>query len=191
MSFIVALQLAGKRCLVIGSSSEAARRARDLAAADAAVTVIAPAPCPELELLAASGRIALERRGFDPGDLGEAWLVVLADRDAALLSELGPRCTQRRIPLCAVDQPGHNGFHHVAVAQAGSVRVAVSTDGQAPGLAKRLRDELERALSEADVAGFARNLSELRAATEPAERKRVLGEVAARLRVKIEIDDER
>ncbi|MCC6900723.1 MAG: hypothetical protein IT377_17210 [Polyangiaceae bacterium] len=189
MSFIVALMLAGKRCLVLGSSPEAARRAGDLVSADASVTVVAPEPCPELERLAASGRIALERRAFDGGDLDDTWLVVLADRDPALLSELGPRCTLRRILLCAVDQPGHNGFHHVAVARAGAVSVAVSTDGQVPALAKRLRDELERAFAAVDVAGFARRLAELRAATDPELRSRVLGDAVARLRVTVEIDD--
>ncbi len=60
MSFLVALRLEGKRCLVLGSSSEAARRARELSDAGAVVVALGSAPGPELELLAESGRITLE-----------------------------------------------------------------------------------------------------------------------------------
>lgn len=180
-SFLVALRLDGKRCLVLGSGAEAARRARELSAAGAAVVAIGAAPCPELELLASDGRISVERRAFVEADLDDGWLVVLADRDPELLARVGPACQARRLLFCAVDQPGHNSFNHVAVARAGRVSVAVSTDGGAPALAKRLRDELERALSAADVAGFFEELSALRARTAPAERKRVLTEAAGRL----------
>lgn len=181
MSFLVALRLEGKRCLVLGSSAEAARRARELADAGAVVVAVGSAPGPELELLAESGRITLELRDFAQEDLDGSWLVVLADRDAALLERIGPACTARRILFCAVDQPGHNGFDHVAVARAGKLSVGVSTGGTAPALGKRLRDELERALREAGVAELADDMAELRARTAADERKRALTDEAERL----------
>lgn len=181
MSFLVALKLEGKRCLVLGSSSEAARRARELSDAGAVVVALGSAPGPELELLSESGRITLETRDFALEDLDECWLVVLADRDADLLERVGPTCTSRRILFCAVDQPGHNGFDHVAVARAGKLSVGVSTGGTAPALGKRLRDELERGLREAGVAELAEHMAELRARIEPRERKRALTVEANRL----------
>ena len=179
-SFLLALQLSGKPCLVIGSGSEAARRARDLATAGALVTVVALTPCPELEHLAAGESIALERRDLDLADLDGRWLVVLADRDPTLLEQVGPRCSALRIFFCAVDQPGHSSFHHVALARSGRLSVAVSTDGAAPALAKRFRDELERALGQADAASFTEHLAELRARTQPKTRGREHGAEAAR-----------
>lgn len=186
-SFLLALRLDGKPCLVIGSSSEAARRARDLAEAGAFVTVVGPAPCPELEELSANGRVALVRRELALGDVDGSWLVVLADRDPGVLERVGPRCAALRVFFCAVDQPGYNSFHHVALAKSGPLTVAVSTDGAAPALAKRLRDELDRALTGAGAARFAEHLSELRARTEPADRRQALTGEVARLEVSVRI----
>ena len=88
-SFLLALQLSGKPCLVIGSDSEAARRARDLATAGALVTVVALTPCPELEHLAAGESIALERRDLDLADADDH----LA-RIAREMTPRGPRSAQ-------------------------------------------------------------------------------------------------
>src|SRR5690606_30786049 len=57
--FLVALDLTDRRCLVVGRSPEAARRATALLEAGAQVTVVGESPCPELEALAHRGDIEL------------------------------------------------------------------------------------------------------------------------------------
>jgi siroheme synthase-like protein len=169
--FLVALRLSGRPCLVIGESAEAARRAQRLLDAGARVTVVAALPCPELGSLADSGAVHLERRDFDESDLETPWLVVLAELDEALAERVGRACLSRRIFFCAVDQPEHNGFDHVAVARAGRVSFGVSTSGSAPGLAGALARELRRVSDEADLGTFSERLASLREATPPADRK--------------------
>lgn len=169
--FLVALRLSGRPCLVVGRSSEAALRARRLLEAGATVTVIADAPCPELTALAETGAIGLERRAFDDSDLETPWLVVLAERDESLAERIARACLARRIFFCAVDQPEHNGFDHVAVARAGRVSFGVSTSGSAPGLAAALARELRRVSDEADLGTFSERLASLRETTPSAERK--------------------
>jgi len=180
MSFLVALVLSGKRCLVVGSGAEATRRARDLAEAGATVLVVAPEPSVELTELEGAG-VRVERRAYQDTDVDGTWLAVLADRDELLLARVGAACAARGSLFCAIDQPGWNSFNHVAVARAGSVQVAVSTDGTAPALAKRLRDELERSFGDGGVAAFADELAALRSGAAPSERRRLLTDAAARL----------
>ena len=169
--FPMALVLEGKRCLVLGSSAEAAFRARSLVECGAVVVVVAPAAGPELQALAASGAIGLEQREFAEADLSETWLVVLADREPRLLEWVGPACRARRILFCAIDQPGHNSAEHLGLVRSGPVTLAISTGGKAPGLAKRLREELERVMRESGFAAFAERVVKLREKTgEPAHR---------------------
>jgi siroheme synthase-like protein len=173
-SFVMALVLEGKRCLVIGAGDEAAARARALSECGADVVVVGAGAGPELEALAARGAIALERRAWLESDLDECWLVVLADRDEALLARLGPACAARRLWFCAIDQPGWNSAHNMSVVRSGPVTLAVSTDGRAPALAKRLREELERLARESGLGAFAEELAELRNNTPPGERAAAL-----------------
>jgi siroheme synthase-like protein len=180
-SFLVALQLEGRRCLVVGCGEEAARRAADLADAGAEVVVVGAGPCAALARLGEAGRASLRNRPFELADLDECWLVVLADRDPDLLAALGPTCTDRRVLFCAVDQPGHNGFHHVALARAGCITIGVSTDGTAPALGRRLRDELEQSLQRDGVAELAREMAELRRSAPAETRRELLAQEAGRL----------
>ena len=176
------MQLEGKPCLVVGSELEARDRARALCEVGARVRVVALAPCAELRALAAEGQVALVERGFAPDDLNEVWLAVLVDRDLELGARMAALCNERRILFCAVDQPQENSFSHLALARAGVVTVAIGTDGRAPALGRRLREELERVLDEAELASFAERLAQLRDATSPAERRAVLGAAVRGLR---------
>jgi siroheme synthase-like protein len=182
-SYLMALVLAGKKCLVIGGDEEAAARARGLVETGAVVVVVTESAGPELEALAATGAVSLERRGYADRDLEGAWLVLLTARDSALLERVGPACHARRILFCGVDQPAHNSANHVGMARSGPVTLAVSTGGRAPALARRLREELERVMKEASFGAFAERVAELRAQTPGPERKRVLARALADLRL--------
>ena len=80
-----------------------------------------------------------------------------------------------RIFFVAVDDPSCGSFAHLALARAGNVTVAIGTNGEAPALARRLRELLSELFEHADLAGFAARHAELRRATPPAERREVLG----------------
>ena len=74
----VLLDLAGRRCLMVGGGSVAERRVDALLAAGAQVTVISPRVTQPLAALAAEGRIGLESRGYREGDLAGNDLVFVA-----------------------------------------------------------------------------------------------------------------
>lgn len=172
------LWLADRQCVVVGGGAEAALRAGNLLEAGARVLLVGVEPTPGLEALA-SERLHVERRAFVEADLDGAWLVVQASQDAALAERVGRCCEARQIFFCAVDQPAHSSYSHLALARAGALTLAIGTDGRAPALGRRLREELARLLSEANAAEEVERLAALRAETPSAERREVLNRAVA------------
>ena len=150
----VALRLENRRCLVVGTNEDAVARARALGEAGASVVCA---------------------REFAPADLEGTWLAVLTDRDPALASRMHDECEARRIFFCAVDEPKVGSFAHLALARAGNVTAAIGTNGEAPALARRLRELLQELFERAGLAAFAARHAELRRATPSERRRDVLG----------------
>lgn len=174
----VNLLLAGRQCVVVGGGGEAARRVRDLLEAGARVRLVGTEATPDLESLA-SERLETVARSFGEGDLDGAWLVVQATRDTLLARRLSDACERRRIFFCAVDQPEFSSYAHLALVRAGSLTLAIGTEGRAPALGRRLRDELARLLLEAGAAEEVERIAELRAATPSSERRAALNRAVA------------
>jgi siroheme synthase-like protein len=125
-AFPVSLEVAGRRCVVFGSGPVAQARAAALVDAGAAVTVI--------------------NRRHEDGDLAGAFLAVAVGGDAAETARIFAEAQRAGVLLNAVDDPAHCHFAVPAVLRRGDLTVTVSTGGRAPGYARRLRDELSRAL---------------------------------------------
>jgi precorrin-2 dehydrogenase / sirohydrochlorin ferrochelatase len=174
----LSLILDDRKCLVVGGGSEAATRAGNLLEAGANVLVVGEEPTPGMDPLHSS-RLRIERRAFEDRDLDDAWLVVQVTQDAALASRVGALCQARRIFFCALDQPQYSSYAHLALARAGSLTLAIGTEGRAPALGRRLREELARVLAESNAADEVEHLATLRDVTPPAARREVLTRAVA------------
>jgi uroporphyrin-III C-methyltransferase/precorrin-2 dehydrogenase/sirohydrochlorin ferrochelatase len=75
-AYLLGLRLSGRRVLVVGGGTVAARRVPRLLAAGADVELVSPAVTPALEELAAQGRIGWRPRPYAAGDCAGAWLVI-------------------------------------------------------------------------------------------------------------------
>jgi len=149
--FPIALKLAGKKCLVVGSGEEAALRKSALEAAGASVLVA--------------------EREFRPELLDGVWLAVLTDRDTELAARMASAADERRVFFCAVDQPDYGSYSHLAITRAGPLFAAIGTQGEVPALARRLRELLDELFATSGFAAFAESLARIRKRT-PAERRR-------------------
>jgi siroheme synthase-like protein len=174
----LSLILDDRKCVVVGGGAEAAMRAGNLLEAGANVLVVGEEATPGMAALS-STRLRIEQRAFTEGDLDDAWLVVQTTQDAELAARIEAWCEQRRIFFCAVDQPQHSSYSHLALARAGSLTLAIGTEGRAPALGRRLREELARVLAEAGAAEEVERLAALRDATPSAERREVLSRAVA------------
>ncbi len=142
----VYLNLAEKRCVVIGGRRHALEKVEGLLQAGAQVTVIAPQINAELQVLQEAGKITVIQRDYQPGDLEGAFLVIGTTMDPDLNARLWQEANARNILINAVDDVPHCNFIAPSIVRQGDLVVAISTSGTAPALAVRLRERLTREL---------------------------------------------
>lgn len=142
----VALDLAGRDCLVVGGGPVAARKAEGLLEAAARVTVVSPVLVPTLLALATEGRVHWKPREYRTGDVAGAALVMVATDDRAVNAEVAAEARARGVWVNCADDPAHCDFALPAVLRRGPVTVAVSTGGASPAMARLLREEIGREL---------------------------------------------
>jgi precorrin-2 dehydrogenase/sirohydrochlorin ferrochelatase len=139
------LDVKDRLCLVIGGDEEATEKTGRLLEAEAKVTIISPRLTDELKRLAASAKILHRGRRFKVSDVdGGVWLVMNTVRtDPALSRDLFALAKQKGYLLCSTDQPDYSNFTMPALVARGPLRIAISTSGVSPALARRLRQDLE------------------------------------------------
>ncbi|HEY3418705.1 MAG TPA: bifunctional precorrin-2 dehydrogenase/sirohydrochlorin ferrochelatase [Armatimonadota bacterium] len=133
----VFLDLRGKRCVVIGGGKVARRKVEGLLEAGAEVIVIAP------RISAMPDGVQRIQRAFTPGDLDGAMLVIASTDNPAVNDAIFREATARGIWVNVVDVPENCTFILPSVVRRGALRIAISTGGASPVLAKRLRKSLE------------------------------------------------
>jgi siroheme synthase-like protein len=159
--FPLFVELAGRRCLVLGGGDVATRKVDGLLAAGAAVTVISPAVTPALAVLAAKRHLEHVARGYAPGDLDGFALAFAATDDGAINAAVAAEGRRLGVWVNAADDPAHCDFILPSVLRRGALTVAVSTGGASPALARVVREEIEACVPAgyaalADVAGDVR-----------------------------------
>ncbi len=153
----VGLVVAGRRCVVVGGGSVAARKVAGLVQAGADVLVVAREICEEIRLLP----VHLAERPYQPGDLDLAWLVISATDDPAVNRRVHADGAAARVWVNAADDPEACSFTLPAVLRRGPVTVAVATGGHSPALAGWLRDQVADQLGP-EIGRLAELLSEAR-----------------------------
>ncbi len=147
--FPVFLDLAGRRVLLVGGGVVARRKAEAVLEAGADLVVGAPALVPELAQAAAEGRLAHRAGPFEPHWLDGAWLVIAATDDPAVNAVVAREAEARRIWVNVVDDAPRCSFQVPARVERGPLQVAISSRGEAPMLARWLRESLEMQLDPA------------------------------------------
>ena len=155
--FPMFVKLEGKRCLVVGAGRVGEPKIAGLLDTGACVHVIALEASDAVKAWAQAGKIRLELRAFSVGDLDGTLLAVVATASRALNGSIY-REAQRRGVLCnVVDDPEYCDFYYPAVVRRGDLQIAISTNGQSPSLAQKLRQQLERQFG----PGYARWIADL------------------------------
>ncbi len=191
----VLLDLAGRRCVMVGGGVVAERRIDGLLTAGAEVIVISPRLTPTLTALLAEGRIYHEPRGYRDGDLAGADLAFVATDAGEVNAAVAREARELGLWINAADDPARCTFILPALVRRGDLTVAVATGGSSPALARAIREELETYLTDdyttlASIAAEARR--ELRAAGRPVTAdawRRALGPEVRRLIVERGRDD--
>lgn len=172
----VNLDIAGKQCLVVGGGQVAERKIAALLAAGAAVTVVSPQLTPRLAERAAAGELQWRQRGWQSGDMAGFTLAICAASDMAVNAAAAAAARQAGVLVNVVDTPALCDFTLPALVSRGELLLTVSTGGDSPILARRIREELEQLYGEAfgvylaELAALRRQLQ--RQLNSPAARER-------------------
>ena len=155
------LDMAGRRCAVIGGGVVTERKVTGLLAAGAAITVISPKHTEQLSSMAQKGEIKLVCRAYRPGDLDGYELAFVATGNEEVAAAVFREGRERGVWVNAADDPAYCDFILPAVVRRGDLTVAVATGGASPALSRLVREELESYFSEdyavlAEVAADAR-----------------------------------
>jgi precorrin-2 dehydrogenase/sirohydrochlorin ferrochelatase len=192
--FQINLDVQDRICLVIGGEEEAAGRVNRLLEAGGKVTVIHPTLTDELKKLAASAKILHRGRHFRVSDAdGDVWLIMNTLRgDQALVRDLFALSKKNKFLVYSSDEPNYSTFTMPALVVRGPLRIAISTSGVSPGLASRLRQDLEPLFDERFEV-FLEWLDAYRAhlqKTEPnaAKRHEILSELVSKVRLQARIE---
>lgn len=145
----VGLVVRDRPCLVVGGGTVAARKVRSLLECGAVVTVVAPEIHEAVSSLLAEAleepgmsHLNVRRRRYQRGEVAGYRLVVTAtgvpDVDAAVFED----AEGAGVWVNSADDPSHCSVVLPAVWRAGTLTVAVSTDGVSPALASWIRTQV-------------------------------------------------
>jgi siroheme synthase-like protein len=138
------LDLDGRLAIIVGAGEVSVRKAGSLLRCGAQVTIIGPDVHEALETLAGEGSIRLLQRRYHPDDLEGAAIAIAATSDPQVNQQVASDCRTRGIPVNVIDDTAACDFIVPALVESGSIQIAISTGGQSPALARRLRHDLER-----------------------------------------------
>lgn len=141
--FPLFLKLENRPCLVVGAGNIAESKIVGLLEADASLRVVAPEATPQVQSWAQTGKLDWRQRSFQPADLQGMFLVVAATSSTPVHEQIFAEAQRLGVLCNVVDVPHLCDFYYPAVVRRGSLQIAISTAGESPALAQRLRKELE------------------------------------------------
>lgn len=138
------VRVEGRKCLVVGAGKVAEEKIAGLLASGAHITVASPQAVPSIRKWARDGGVTWRKKKFSPGDVRGAFLVIAATNAPGVNKSVYEACRKFGVLCNAVDDPENCDFFYPAVVRRGALQIAISTNGNSPALASRLRRQLEK-----------------------------------------------
>jgi precorrin-2 dehydrogenase/sirohydrochlorin ferrochelatase len=138
--------MSGRPCLVVGGGTVALEKIRVLLDSQTAVCAVAPETLPEIEQLARDGKIVLRRMEYEANDLAGAAFVIAATNDRALNHRVHAEAEAQGRLVNVVDDPEYCDFYFGSIVRRGALQIGISTSGESPAFAQRLKQEIEQVL---------------------------------------------
>ncbi|HKB43261.1 MAG TPA: bifunctional precorrin-2 dehydrogenase/sirohydrochlorin ferrochelatase [Chitinophagaceae bacterium] len=90
--------------------------------------------------------ILLREKNFEPTDLNDKDIVIVAINDKTTSSYIRAIAKEKKVLANVADKPGLCDFYLSSVVQKGNLKIAISTNGKSPTMAKRLKETLDDVL---------------------------------------------
>jgi siroheme synthase-like protein len=129
---------------------------------DVAITIVSPELHPQLStVIAKNENVTAIVREFEPQDLNFADFVIIATANTELNIGIREQAKAKGLLVNAADQPALCDFYLGSIVNKGSLKIAFSTNGKSPVLARRLREYFEQVIPD-DVDTSIEQLNALR-----------------------------
>ncbi|NQX60913.1 bifunctional precorrin-2 dehydrogenase/sirohydrochlorin ferrochelatase [Paenibacillus qinlingensis] len=143
------MNLARRRCLIVGGGPIAERKLRSLLAAGAEVTLVSPAFTVGILEMAHQPNVIVKRQSYDSGmwvshDETSFALVIAATNDAQVNRQIAEDANAHRLLVNIVDQPDLSSFILPSVVRRGKLVITVSTGGASPSAARKIAKEIDK-----------------------------------------------
>lgn len=164
MLFPVFLRADRLNMLVVGGGEAGSEKVRFLIknSPNARLTVVAKEISEEIkEIQNQNPHITLYERAFEEDDLDGVKIAIIATDDESENFFIRDLAIERGILTNVADTPALCEFYLGSVVTKGDLKIAISTNGKSPTLAKRLRQIFEELLTE-DTQHLVNNLHEFR-----------------------------
>lgn len=111
------------------------------------IHIVAPAIDENITRLAARHpNVLIEKRNFQPGDLEEKELVVIAINEKKESLRIRQMAKEKKLLVNVADTPEQCDFYLSSIVQKGNLKIAISTNGKSPTVAKRIKEVLNEVL---------------------------------------------
>jgi len=137
------LDIRNKKCLVVGGGSVGIRKTETLIRCGAEVTVISKTFSTDFSEIGNKKNPLLVNKYYEPSDIEGMVLVFAATNDRDLNERIRADAEKQGKLYSIADDPDKSCFIAPSVVERGDLTIAVSTGGQSPALAKKLRKNLE------------------------------------------------
>ena len=143
--FPVFLKLEELNVLLVGAGNVGLEKLQAILsnAPETSITVIANEINEEVKKLAAThSTILLIERPFEPADLDNKDIVVVAVNDTSVSGYIRVLAKQKKLLVNVADNPDLCDFYLGSIVQKGNLKIAISTNGKSPTVAKRLKEQI-------------------------------------------------
>jgi len=174
---VILVDLANTPCVVIGGGEVAVRKVAALCRAGARPVVISPVIGESLRGQVEAGEIGAIEREYRTGDLAGVRVVIAATDDPQTNEVVWREAQAAGCLVNVVDDPSRCNFYVPATVRRGALTISVSTGGNSPLLARRIRQALEAQFDPAyetyvDLLGSLRPVVQEQI-TDPARRRQL------------------
>jgi precorrin-2 dehydrogenase/sirohydrochlorin ferrochelatase len=154
---LVDLHFKGKYVVIVGGGSESYRKTPTFVEAGAKILVVSKTFSDGIKKLHATGKLELleaevkDAKAFVKNLKPKPDLLVAVTNDHALNAALIQHAKSAGCMVYAVDNPAASDFILPAIAKVGEVRIAISTTGKSPAMARELRQRIEKLITQEDL----------------------------------------
>ncbi|MFI5194566.1 MAG: bifunctional precorrin-2 dehydrogenase/sirohydrochlorin ferrochelatase, partial [Chitinophagales bacterium] len=162
--FPVFLKLEGLEVLLVGAGKVAMEKLSAIIgnAPATSITVVGTEIAEAVKAFAGlHDAIRLIERPFEPEDLDDKDIVVVAVNDKSVSNYIRVLAKQKKLLVNVADTPELCDFYLGSIVDKGNLKIAISTNGKSPTMAKRMKEQLNELIPD-EIEGVLQNMHTIR-----------------------------